>query len=90
MKHSKQCVLDVDLHFGQDVSHNSSTIVLCYVRELRPGQSVVKIVLHLVVLRQAQQIAVLHVEEILGLKDKDEEGDARTGDDAAIHLLSHT
>ena len=90
MKHSMQCVLDLDLHFGQNVSHNSSTFVFCYIRELWPGKSVVKIVLHLVVLRQAQQITVLHVEEILGLRDKDEEGDARTGDHTAIHLLSHT
>lgn len=50
----------------------------------------VKIVLHLVVLWQAQQVAVLHVEEVFGLKGRDEEDGERTGGETAVRLPSHT
>lgn len=38
--------------------------ILSHIAQLRPGQSMVEIVLHLVVLWEAQQIAVLHVHQI--------------------------
>jgi len=41
-------------HFGQDVTDNSSLLILCHVGQLRPGEGVVEIVLHLVVLGQTQ------------------------------------
>lgn len=34
---------------------------------LRPGETVVKIIFHLVILGQAEQVAVLHVHQVLGL-----------------------
>ena len=35
---------------------------------LRPWQTMIHVIFHLIVLRQAQQIAVLHVHQIIGLK----------------------
>ncbi len=55
------------LHLGQDVADNVAGAVLGDVAELRPREAVVHVVLHLVVLRQAEQIAMLHVHQILGL-----------------------
>ena len=37
---------------------------------LRPGEIVVEVVLHLIVLWQAQQVAVLHIDEIVWLREK--------------------
>jgi len=54
-------IIRILFHFGQDVPHNLPVLILCDVRELGPGKAVVEVVFHLVVLRQAQQIAVLHV-----------------------------
>ena len=57
-------------HLGKYVSHDLSRLVLGAVRELGPGQRVVEVVLHLVVLRQAEEVAVLHVQQVFGLTDR--------------------
>lgn len=48
------------LHLRQNVPDNTAIVVLRYVEKLRPREYVVQVVLHLVVLRQAHQIASLH------------------------------
>ena len=55
------------LHLGQHVADDPAPLVLCNVGELGPREGVVEVVLHLVVLRQAQQVAVLHVEQVFRL-----------------------
>jgi len=55
------------LHLGQDIAHNAALVVLGHVTELRPGKSMIEVVLHLVVLGQAQQIAVLLLKTILNV-----------------------
>ena len=54
-------------HFGQHVAHHSAAVVLGNVGELGPGEGVVEVVLHLIVLWKTQQIAVLHVQQVLRL-----------------------
>lgn len=56
-----------NLHLGEDVAHNSSSLVLSDVRQLGPREGVVEVVFHLVILRQTQQVAVLHVQQVLRL-----------------------
>ena len=56
-----------NLHLGEDVAHNSSSLVLSDVRQLWPRERVVEVVFHLVVLWQTQQVAVLHVQQVLRL-----------------------
>lgn len=48
------------LHFRENVSDDLAAVVLRHEEQLRPGKDVVQVVLHLVVLRQAQQVASLH------------------------------
>lgn len=60
-------------HFGKDISDNLSTVIFSHIGELGPGQGVVEVVFHLVVLGQAEEVTVLHVEEILGLLVRDSE-----------------
>lgn len=55
------------LHFGQDISNNLSVVIFSHIGELGPGQCMVEIILHLIVLWQTEQIAILHVEQILRL-----------------------
>jgi hypothetical protein len=40
-------------------------VILCYLQQLRPAQYVVEVVLHLVILRQAPQVSVLHLQDVL-------------------------
>ena len=54
-------------HFGQHITNDSPSLVLGHIRELGPGEGVVEIVLHLVVLWQTEQVAVLHVQQVLRL-----------------------
>lgn len=42
------------------------------VTDLRPGQSVIEIVFHLVVFWETEQVTVLHVHEVLRLQRKKE------------------
>lgn len=56
---------DVSLHFPVyqiDRSVQNTT-------HLRPGQTMVEIIFHLIIFRETQQIAVLHVHKILRLKN---------------------
>ena len=55
------------LHLGKHISHDTSLLVLSNIGELRPGQGMIKVVLHLVVLRQAEQVTMLHVQQVLRL-----------------------
>ena len=53
-------------HFSQDVSHNLPIFILSNLRKLGPREAMIEIVLHLVVLRQAEKVAVLHVRQVFG------------------------
>lgn len=53
------------LHLGQDVADDAAAVVLGDIEELRPREDVVEVVLHLVVLRQAQQVAGLHRQQVV-------------------------
>lgn len=53
-------------HFSQDVAHNLPILILSNVRKLGPREAMIEIVLHLVVLRQAEKVAVLHVHQVFG------------------------
>lgn len=54
-------------HFGKHVSDDLAIVVLRHVEQLRPGEQVVHVVLHAVVLWQAMQIRILHRDEVLEL-----------------------
>lgn len=58
-------VIWVLFHFGQDVPHSLPVLIFSDVRELGPGEAVVEVVFHLVVLWQAEEVAVLHVQQVL-------------------------
>ena len=60
-------------HLGQHIPHNPLPMVLRHIQQLRPRQNMVKIVLHLVVLREAPEVGGLHLEEVVhgGLADAD-------------------
>ena len=61
-------VLRLLLHLGQDVSHDGARGgLLRHKGELRPWQPVVHVLLHLVVLWQAQQVTELYVHQVGGL-----------------------
>lgn len=53
------------LHFGQNIADDFSVVILGDVEELRPRQNMVEIVLHLIILREAEQIACLHRQQIV-------------------------
>ena len=53
------------LHLGEDVADDLLLTVLGDVEQLRPREAVVKVVLHLVVLGEAHQVAVLHLPDVL-------------------------
>lgn len=53
------------LHLGEHVADDAAAVVLGDEEELRPRQHVVEVVLHLVVLRQAHQVARLHREQVV-------------------------
>ena len=50
---------------GEDVTDDPSVVVLGHPKELRPREHVVEVVLHLVVLRKAPQVGLLHVGEVV-------------------------
>lgn len=52
-------------HFCQDVADDLVLRVLRDEEELRPREAVVEVVLHLVVLGEAREVAVLHLEEVI-------------------------
>lgn len=52
----------------QNVANNLSLRVFSNKAELRPGKSVVHVVLHLIVFWQAKQVAMLHVHQVRCLK----------------------
>jgi hypothetical protein len=60
------------IYLGEDVADDAALAVLGDVRQLGPRERVVQIVLHVVVLRKAVQVAVLYVEQIphLGAPDR--------------------
>lgn len=53
------------LHLGEHVADDAAAVVLGDEEELWPREHVVEIVLHLVVLRQAHQVARLHLEQVV-------------------------
>lgn len=53
------------LHLGQDVAHDLAAVILGNKEELWPRQDMIQIVLHLVILREAEQVARLHRQQIL-------------------------
>jgi len=53
------------LHLGEHVADDAAAVVLCDEEELRPREHVVEVVLHLVILRQAHQVARLHREQVV-------------------------
>jgi len=53
------------LHLGEDVADDATVVVFGDVEELRPGEDVVEVVLHLVVLREAEEVARLHRQKVL-------------------------
>lgn len=53
------------LHLGQHVANDATIVVLCHVEKLWPREDVVEVVLHLVVLREAEQIAGLHGQQVV-------------------------
>lgn len=53
------------LHLGQNVADNLAVVVLGDVEELRPRENVVEVVLHLIILGQAEEIARLHRQQII-------------------------
>jgi hypothetical protein len=53
------------LHLGQNISHDLASVVLCHEQKLRPREEMVQVVLHLVVLWEAHQIARLHSQQVL-------------------------
>jgi hypothetical protein len=58
------------VHLGEDVSDDLS-ILLGDVEEFGPGEVVVEIVVEVVVLRQAPQVAVLHLVQVADLRATD-------------------
>ncbi len=56
------------IHLGENVSDDRVVVVLRDVRQLRPAQYVVEVVLVRVVLRQTEQVAVLDVQQIVHLQ----------------------
>jgi len=52
-------------HLGEDVADDATVVVFGDVEKLRPGEDVVEVVLHLVVLREAEQVASLHRQKVL-------------------------
>lgn len=53
------------LHLGEDVANDAAVVVLGDVEKLRPGEDVVEIVLHLVILRKTKQITCLHSQQVV-------------------------
>lgn len=53
------------LHLGEHVADDPGAVVLRHEEQLRPRKQVVEVVLHLVVLRQAHQVARLHRQQVL-------------------------
>lgn len=53
------------LHLRQNVADDTAVVVLGDVEKLRPREDVVEIVLHLVILRQAEEVARLHRQEVV-------------------------
>lgn len=56
-------IIDYVLKFNL-LTYYVALFILGHVTELRPRQAVIEIIFHLIVLRQAQQVAVLHVHKI--------------------------
>lgn len=58
-------------HLGKDVADDLAVVIFGHVRQLRPREAMVEVVLQLVVLGKAQQVAVLHVDQIFRLENGD-------------------
>ncbi|EZA60281.1 hypothetical protein X777_13370 [Ooceraea biroi] len=62
---SMRIILAIFFHLGEHVAHYSPLLVLRYVAQLWPRESVIEIILHLIIFRQALQITVLYVQQVL-------------------------
>ena len=49
------------------VPYDFPILIFCHIGELRPRQGMVEVVLHLVVLRQAEQVTMLHLHKVINL-----------------------
>ena len=58
-------------HLGEDVADDAAVVVLGDVEKLRPREDVVEVVLHLVVLGKAHEVAGLHREQIVHRRSPD-------------------
>lgn len=59
------------LHLGEDVADDLGVVVLGNEEELRPREDVVEVVLHLVVLGEAEEVAGLHRQEVVHRRSPD-------------------
>ena len=49
-----------NIHLCKHVTHDFAIVVFTHVEKLRPGQHVIEVIFHLIVLGQAHQVAGLH------------------------------
>ena len=54
----------------KNIPDDFSFLIFSYITELRPRKTVIEVVFHLIILRQAQQVAVLHIHQIIRLQAK--------------------
>ena len=59
------------VHLGEDIADDAAVVVLGNVEKLRPGEDVVEVVLHLVVLGKTHEIAGLHRQQIVNRRSPD-------------------
>lgn len=52
-------------HLREDVTDDTAVVIFGDVKKLRPREDVVKVILHLVILRETEEIASLHREEVV-------------------------
>lgn len=58
-------------HFS--IPNDIPLLVFGHVAQLRPGKAVIEEVFHLVVFWQAEEVAVLHVHQVIRLKGQDQD-----------------
>ena len=61
----KKVLKIVLLHFCQHIAHDLPRVVFGHVQQLGPRKYVIHVVLELVVLGEAEQVAVLHLQQVI-------------------------
>lgn len=69
-KHSKggnmaMALIAFFLHFSQNIADDPAVVIFGDVKKLRPGKNVVEVVLHLVILWEAKEVAGLHGQKVV-------------------------